>query len=247
MNKLFIIANWKMNPSAKKKAEVLFNNIKKKTKSLKNIEVIICPPFIYLEQLVDSTKKINLGAQDCHWENTGAYTGEVSAKMLKGLGCEYVIIGHSERRNYFKETNEMINKKLLGAFKNNLKPILCVGEKQDQEMGDVVKNQLIRALNKVGRTRIKDLIIAYEPVWAIGTGKSCKPNDAMQASLFIKKILTKNYSRRIAENTPILYGGSVKSDNADLYIKQAEMDGVLVGGASLDADQFSKIIKNCSL
>lgn len=250
--KTFVVANWKMNPITSAEAERLFDTVEKGIKRIKsaswrneNIEVVICPPFVYLDtrhKIQDTRYK--LGAQDLFWEQQGAYTGEISPTMLKNLGCSYVIIGHSERRKYFNETNEMVNKKLLSAFKVRLKPIFCVGEQEGEEMSLVVKNQLVEGLKDIKRTQMRNLIIAYEPVWAIGTGNPCQPNDAMKAILFIKKTLSELYNRELAEEIPILYGGSLNSKNAKDYIKEAKMNGLLVGGASLDGREFIKIIKS---
>ena len=244
--KTFVVANWKMNPTTQAEAERLFDTVKKgikRIKDLKNIEVVICPPFVYCSQF-PVHGSLKLGAQDCHWEQTGAYTGEISPTMLKNLGCSYVIIGHSERRKYFNETNKTVNKKLLSAFKVRLKPIFCVGEQEGEEMSLVVKNQLIEGLSGTKKTQMRNLIIAYEPVWAIGTGNPCQPNDAMKSILFIKKTLSELYNRELAEEIPILYGGSVDSKNAKDYIKEAKMNGLLVGEASLDGREFIKIIKS---
>ncbi len=163
--------------------------------------------------------------------------------MLKGMGCNYVIVGHSERRKYFDETNEMVNKKLLAALKARLKQILCVGEKEEEEMSFVIKSQLIEGLENINRAQMRDIAIAYEPVWAIGTGNPCQPDDAMKAGLFIRQTLSKLYNRKLAEEIPIIYGGSVNSKIAADYIKEAKMNGLLVGGASLDGAEFVKIIK----
>ena len=232
-----------MNPESQKKAEQLFNNIQKRIKNIKNIEIIICPPFIYLTKLEKLATKLKIGAQNCHYKENGAYTSEVSPSMLKNLKCKYVIIGHSERRNYFKETDEIINKKLLAIFKSKLKPILCVGEKQKEQMITVIKSQLKIGLKNINRAKAQDLIIAYEPVWAIGTGNFCDPNDVVQTNLFIKQTLSKIYNRKLAEKIPILYGGSVNANNADSYIKIGKMNGVLVGNASLNSSEFINIIK----
>lgn len=246
--KTFIVGNWKMNPITSAEAERLFDAVEKgikRIKDLKNTEVVICPPFVYCSQF-PVHGSLKLGAQDCYWEQEGAYTGEISPTMLKNLGCSYVIIGHSERRKYFNETNEMINKKLLSAFNVRLKPILCVGEQEGEEMSSMVKNQLVEGLKDIKRTQMRNLIIVYEPVWAIGTGNPCQPNDAMKAILFIKKTLSELYNRELAEEIPILYGGSVNSKIAKDYIKEAEMNGLLIGGASLDGTEFVKIIKQVS-
>jgi len=203
--KPLIVANWKMNPSSLAEAKKLF-------KAVKNTKAIICPPFVYLSALRVA------GAQDCFWEDSGAYTGEVSPLMLKNMGVEYVIIGHSERRKYFKETNEIIEKKLKAALKIGLKPILCI-DKISQIPPDIKRN----------------LIIAYEPLFAIGTGKACSPERAKKMRLAIRKV--------VGSKTPILYGGSVNSQNARGYLAQAGFQGLLVGGASLKPKEFIDIIK----
>lgn len=256
--KQLIIANWKMNPVTLKQAEHLFDSIIKEIKGFSQAEIVICPPFVYLGKLVTSLlshkKKVVFGGQDCFYQEKGAYTGEISPLMLKNLGCQYVIVGHSERKKYFQETDEIVNKKLKLVLKNRLKPILCVGEqvrdafnsqgRPVNEMSLVVGEQLEKALNGISSSRIIDIAIAYEPIWAIGTGIPCLSDDAMKAALFIRKILTKLYSRFTADKISILYGGSVASYNVVDYIKGAGMNGVLVGGASLNASEFVKIIKN---
>ena len=240
--KILIIANWKMNPGSQKEAERLFDVVEKGIKNMgdiKNIKVVICPPFVWLPIISASASGgPAVGGQDCHWEKEGAYTGEVSGSMLKGMGCNYVIVGHSERRKYFDETNEMVNKKLLAALKARLKPILCVGEKEEEEMSFVIKSQLIEGLENINRAQMRDIAIAYEPVWAIGTGNPCQPDDAMKAGLFIRQTLSKLYNRKLAEEIPIIYGGSVNSKIAADYIKEAKMNGLLVGG--LSASMFSQ-------
>lgn len=203
--KPLIIANWKMNPQSFKEAKLLFN-------AVKNSGGVICPPFVYLSSLKAS------GAQDVFWEEKGAFTGEVSPLMLKNLGVKYVIVGHSERRKYLKETNEIIVEKLKVALKVGLKPILCI-----DKITQIPKN-------------IKGLIIAYEPLFAIGTGKACSPQKAKKMRISIRKI--------VGSRVPVLYGGSVNSENARNYIKEAGFDGLLIGGASLKAKEFNKIIKN---
>jgi len=187
---------------------------------------------------------IRFGAQDCFWEQQGAYTGEISPLMLKDLGCQYIIIGHSERRQYFQETDEMINQKIKAALKARLKPILCLGEEIKNSTDYlVIEQQLKKALTRVSAGRIRDIVIAYEPVWAIGTGQPCLPDEAMKTALFIRKILTKLYSRKIAEQVRVLYGGRVTAENAADYVRGARMDGLLVGGASLNATEFIKIVE----
>ena len=253
MNKKLIIANWKMNPTNLKEVGHLLSSLKRDIKKTEKAEVIICAPFIYLTQVKDSG--FTLGAQNCFWEDKGPYTGEVSAVMLKDSGCEYVLVGHSERKKHFQETDEMINKKVNIVLKNRFRPILCVGEeirdtfnsegRPTNEMSLIIGEQIEKALMGVSQAKIKEIVIAYEPVWAISsnTGIPCLPDDAMKAALFIRKTLTKLYSRAIAEKTKIIYGGSVNSQNVIDYIKEARMDGVLVGSASLNANEFTKIVE----
>jgi triosephosphate isomerase len=242
-----IVANWKMNPQSLAEARKLFNSVKSWVKRhsnvLKNIGIIICPPFVYLSNIISSnlqhlTSNIYLGAQDLFWEEKGAFTGEISPKMLKNLSCQYVIVGHSERRK-LGESDEMINKKLKAAIKAKLKPILCIGEtEKERKFGktfQVLKNQLKKALKGTSNIKLQtsNLVIAYEPVWAIGTGNPCKPENAKEVLLFLRKIV----------KFPILYGGSVNSKIAKDYI-EVGFDGLLVGGASLDPKEFIEIIKN---
>ena len=250
-NKLLIVANWKCNPATQKEAEHLFISVKREIKKIDEVETVICPPSIYLSLF--KQKVIQLGAQNCFWEDKGAYTGEISSSMIKDFGCKYIIVGHSERRGYFNETDGEVNKKIKSILKNRLKPIFCVGEKDRDsfdsegklinEMSFIVSEQIEKGLIGISQSKIQDIAIAYEPVWAIGTGVPCLPDDAMKAALLIKKTLTGLYSREIAERVKILYGGSVISQNAIDYIKEANMDGLLIGGASLNASEFVKIIK----
>lgn len=253
--KPLIIANWKCNPTKAEEAKHLFSALEDAIKQIEGAEVVVCPPFVYLAILSSSARDgLAFGSQDCHWENKGAYTGEISPAMLKDIGCRYVILGHSERRKYFQEDDQMINKKIKVALKNNLRPILCIGEenrdtfdsegKPLNEMSLVIGQQLEKDLVGVSGTRIREITIAYEPVWAIGSGDPCSSNEAMKASLFIRKTLAKLYDRPKAEKVRVLYGGSVTSQNAADYINQAAMDGLLVGGASLNATEFVKIVKN---
>ncbi len=253
MDKL-IVGNWKCNPVTLNEAKSLFSMIHGRIKKSEHIEVVICPPFVYLTSLMNiSQDKVVFGAQDCFWEQNGAFTGEISPLELKNLGCQYVIVGHSERRKYLKETDQMINKEIKAVLKSRLKPILCLGEetrdtfnsdgKPLNEMSLVVAEQLEKDLIDVPAARIREISIAYEPIWAIGTGNACSSDDAMKASLFIRKTLAKMYNRSIAEKARIIYGGSVNSKNVNQYVKEARMDGVLVGGASLNASEFVKIIE----
>jgi triosephosphate isomerase len=238
MTKPLIVANWKCNPTSLEGAKLLFEAVKKEVKNIKKVEIVICPPFTFLSNIQYPISNIKLGAQDCFWEEKGAFTGEISPSMLKDLGCEYVIVGHSERRRYFEETDEMINKKIKAALKIKLKPILCIGETEaERKQGKtfkILKNQIQKALNNLTIQQFSNLTIAYEPVWAIGTGKSCGIAEAGEVNFFIKKMF-KNL---------LLYGGSVNSQNAVSYIKEAKFQGLLVGGASLNAQEFIKIVKN---
>lgn len=248
--KKIIVANWKMNPKSLLEAEQLLDSLKESVRESRNIEIVVCPPFVWLEKFlsqIGSKKSLILGAQNCHWESHGAFTGEVSAAMLADLGVEYAIIGHSERRQYLGESDSIINAKARAALKAKIKPIICVGERQNEEMHLVVENQVRSALNGIPASQLKEIIIAYEPVWAIGPGDPCSPDSALSANLFIKKILTKLYNRTSAEKIAILYGGSVDQKNAADYVNRSQMAGLLVGGASLDAEDFREIIRRADL
>ena len=231
--KPLIAANWKMNPVSKKEAEALFEGIKNGVKGASS-EVVICPPFVYLSIL----KGLTLGAQDVYFEEKGAFTGETSALILKNLGIEYVIIGHSERRKYFNETDEIINKKIKKALEAGLKIIFCIGETAEEKdagkRNEVLQRQIQDGLKDV--IDIEYINIAYEPVWAIGTGNNCSVEQTKESIDFIRKF--------VPEKTRILYGGSVKSRNSSAYIKDAGSNGLLVGGASLNAEEFVKIVKS---
>lgn len=265
--KPLIVANWKCNPTTINEAKVLFEVVEKDVQKAKNVEVVICPPFVFLSDLLkvknlrisakggslpvrqagaSGGNNLFLGGQDCFWEFRGAFTGEISPTMLKNLGCSYVIIGHSERRNFLDETSKMINKKIKSCLKARLKPILCIGEKEGEDRALVLKQQLIDALKEVSATQIRDMVIAYEPVWAIGTGKSCLSDEVLEAVLLIRKILSQFYGRSTAEKVKIIYGGSVENKNAAEYVKKVGTDGLLVGGASLNASEFIKIVMNIS-
>ncbi len=228
--KPLIVANWKMNPVSAKEAKALFSAIKKR---VKKDEVIICPPFVYLPLL----KGLPLGAQNCCWEEKGAYTGEISPLMLKDMGIDYVIIGHSERRKYFGETDEQINKKINRALTTGLKVIFCIGE-TESERNAGKKSEVLERQIKVGLAGINDsenITVAYEPVWAIGTGNNCSVQETKESIDFIRKFVP---------GSRILYGGSVNGENSGPYIKEAGANGLLVGGASLRAEEFIKIVKS---
>ena len=247
-----IAGNWKMNTTVSE-AEKLVQEMLPELETIRNVDRVICPPFVSLSVIKELLKEstVELGAQNLYFQEKGAYTGEISPVMLAEL-CQYVIIGHSERRVCFKESNVEINRKIKAALKNRLKPIFCIGEKDRDsfdsqgelinEMSLIVGEQIEKGLSGIAQAKIPDIVIAYEPVWAIGTGIPCLPNDAMKASLLIKKTLTNLYNRSIAERTMVIYGGSVISQNASDYISEANMNGLLIGGASLNASEFIKII-----
>jgi triosephosphate isomerase len=248
MRRPIIAGNWKMNKTVKEALE-LVKGLKKELEGVKDVDIVACPPFTVLsevEKIIQGTN-IHLGAQNLYWEDSGAYTGEISAPFLKDTGCKYVIIGHSERRAYFNETNEGVNKKLKAALKHNLIPIVCVGESLEQrekgETFDVVKGHVRGALKDITEEEIKRIIIAYEPVWAIGTGKTATPEQAQEVHNFIRKLLKELYSQEIAGLVRIQYGGSVKPDNVAELMAKDDIDGALVGGASLKIDSFVRIVK----
>ncbi|MBU2082341.1 triose-phosphate isomerase [Patescibacteria group bacterium] len=242
--KKIIIANWKMNPQTADEALRFVQGVLAQ-RLPKNIELIIAPPFVYLELLKKNCgKEIKLAAQNISWAERGAYTGEISGLMLKNLGCNHVIIGHSERRYIMGETEEIINLKLKTALRIGLTVILAVGEKeQNDDISKVLSRQIESALEGVGVSEINRLIIAYEPVWAIGTGLADTSDHALSAALLIRKIISRLYGPEWASDMPVLYGGSVSEENAADFIAQNGIDGALVGGASLELQSFIKIIK----
>jgi triosephosphate isomerase len=241
----FVAGNWKMNTTVTE-AEKLIIEMLEKLDRVEEVEKVLCPPFVSLVainmMLHDSSVK--LGAQNMYFETKGAYTGEISPLMLREL-CEFVILGHSERRWYFGETDEIVNKKVKAALVNNLKPILCVGERLDEnEAGktdEVINRQVTEDLD--GIEPVSNLVIAYEPVWAIGTGKAASGEQAVATIQFIRAVVAKIWDKSTAEDTRILYGGSVTSANIDEFISHLEIDGALVGGASLKADEFVSIVE----
>lgn len=249
MRKPVIAGNWKMNKSINEAIE-LVNSLKRELVDIQEIDIIICPVYTALSDvsdlLIDSN--ISLGAQNIYWEPSGAFTGEISPSMIKDAGCKYVIIGHSERRKYFDESDETVNKRIKAAQSVGLIPIFCVGETlEEHEAGktiDVVKRQLKGGLEGLENEALPKIVIAYEPVWAIGTGKTATPEQAQEVHKFIRGWLNENYSPEVAESLRILYGGSVKPANARELMQQSDIDGALVGGASLDSSSFVEIVKN---
>jgi triosephosphate isomerase len=241
-----VVGNWKMHKSIEEAAQ-LINELKPGLDNIDGVLSIICPPFTALAPAADLIKgsSLHLGAQNMYWEEKGAYTGEVSPQMIKEL-AEYVILGHSERRAYFQDTDLNVNRKILAALSAGIKPIFCVGEtleeKESGRTGEVVSRQIRAGLSGVQRDQIDQIIVAYEPIWAIGTGKTATPEGANQIIKdVIRNELADNYSNDTAESTLILYGGSVKPGNARELFGQPDIDGALVGGASLKAEDFIQI------
>jgi triosephosphate isomerase len=251
MQKKLIVANWKMNKGIVE-SQKFAEEIRTYTEKNKNIncEIVICPPYTSLDAV---HKKLNgsvikLGAQNVHFETNGAYTGEISCSMLKSCGCEFVIVGHSERRQYFNETNELINKKVLKSLDEGLKPILCIGETlqehQDHITEAVIEEQLNKCLEHVDTEEITNVVIAYEPVWAIGTGKNATSHQVEGVHNFIRKKLRKKYNDEILNHLKIIYGGSINPANARELFSPVSINGGLIGGASLNEKSFIEIINS---
>ena len=246
MRRKIIAGNWKMN-MLPNEAINFINDFAPMVKDTEN-EVVLCVPYtdLFYSLLNVQETNIKIGAQNMHWESTGAYTGEISGEMLKCINVEYVIIGHSERRQYYNETDETVNKKLKKALTVGLKPIVCVGETlEEREKGktsEVITSQTRLALEGLSQEEVKKTIIAYEPIWAIGTGKTATAEDANESIKTIRKEIEENYGKDVAECVIILYGGSVKSTNAKELFSTSDIDGGLVGGASLKPEEFAKIV-----
>lgn len=243
-----IAGNWKMHKTIAG-AVILAHEIRNAVIDIDEVEVVLCPPFIAMAAVEDVTTgtKIGVGAQNMHWEDQGAFTGEVSPLMLKGW-CEYVILGHSERRQYFGETDEGVNKKVKAALKHHIGPIVCVGENLEQnEAGETaafVGGQVKAAFAGLSAEEARRVVVAYEPIWAIGTGKNAEPADANRIiGLNIRGTLAELYNEDVAQQIRIQYGGSVKPDNIEAFMAQPDIDGALVGGASLEADSFVALVK----
>lgn len=241
-----IAGNWKMNNTIAEAVQ-LVEKIKKSPLK-EDVEVVVAVPFTSLVGVKKAIEgsRIKLAAQNMHWEDKGAYTGEISPLMLKEIGIDYCIIGHSERRQYFNETDETVNKKVKVALKYNIKPIICVGEtleqRENNEAEQIVEKQLLKALEGVEIGKIKDIVIAYEPIWAIGTGKTASSDDADKMCAFIRRIIGNKYGEQASKAIRIQYGGSVKPNNIKELMDRENIDGALVGGASLVAEDFVKIV-----
>lgn len=243
-----IAGNWKLNKTVSE-AVSLTTDLAKLVDNISDVEIVVAPVFTALSNVHDviNGSNIQLAAQDLYWEDSGAFTGEVSAPMLKDVGCDYVIIGHSERRQYFGETNETVNQKVKAALLHELKPIICVGELlEEREAGkteSVIEDHVKGGIGDLTESEMDSCVIAYEPVWAIGTGKTATPDQAQEVHSFIRDILKDCYSDKLASKIRIQYGGSVKPENAAELMSQQDVDGALVGGASLDAESFAEIVK----
>jgi len=249
MRKTIIAGNWKMYKKIGEAIE-LANGLKRELFNLgDSTGIVICPPFIALSEVSEIIveSNIDLGAQNCHWEEEGAFTGEVAPKMLKDIGVKYVIIGHSERRQFFGETNDTVNKKIMAVLKEGLKPIMCVGETLEQREKNltfkVLDDHVQNGLKEISAEDLQKIVIAYEPVWAIGTGKTATSVQAQEAHKYIRGLLKKMFDQKTANEVTIQYGGSVKPENIVELMQQPDVDGALVGGASLKIDSFIEIVK----
>jgi len=248
MRKPIIAGNWKLNKTNQEAVE-LVTLLKRELSDITEVDIVVCPVFTALSEVSDVLveSNINLGAQNLYWEESGAFTGEVSGLMLKSLGAEYVIIGHSERRQLFGETNETVNKRIKAALSHNLTPIVCVGEnleeRDNDKTFDVVKDHILCSLKGFSSDEMFKMVIAYEPVWAIGTGKTATPEQAQEVHAYIRQLIKEMHGEEVADSICIQYGGSVKPDNISELIAQSDIDGALVGGASLQSDSFVQIVK----
>jgi triosephosphate isomerase (TIM) len=248
MRKKLIAANWKMYKTPDQ-ARAFVTDFLPLVAGHDRDEIVLCPPYVDLQATIEATKGTNLavGAQNLHWEKEGAFTGEISTGMLLAIGCTHVVIGHSERRQYFAETDDTVNRKLETSLEAGFTPICCVGEVlEEREAGltdDVLRRQCTRAFSGISAKKAAKLVIAYEPVWAIGTGKTATPQIAADAHSVIRGEAAKAFGQSFADGLRILYGGSVKPDNAKALMSEEEIDGALVGGASLDPKSFAAIVK----
>ncbi len=251
MKRILIVGNWKMHKTISESV-TLVNSVKAGVHKSTDCDVVVCPTFTALAAVSEAIREsnIDLGAQDMYSENEGAFTGEVSPMMLKDVGCRYVILGHSERRIYFGEKDELINQKVQAALKYNLVPIVCVGEtleeRESRLVFEVVKKQFDNSLKDMDAESIQKVVIAYEPVWAIGTGRNATPEQAEQMHSYIRRLLNERFGSDVASRVKILYGGSVKPDNIAQLAARPNIDGALVGGASIKAEAFIQIVANAN-
>jgi triosephosphate isomerase len=243
-----IAGNWKMNTDLKQGVDLVLK-LRELVKGHTQVDCVIAPPFTAIHHLSHllADSHIDLSAQDIFWEKNGAYTGEISGEMLVSVGCKYVIIGHSERRQFFGDTDEAVNKKVMAALRHGLLPIVCVGESlEDRENGKTltkVRSQVTKALAGLSGSAMRDITVAYEPIWAIGTGRTASPQQAEEVHNSIRELLYELFDTEAVKDGRIIYGGSVKADNIDELMAQPNIDGALVGGASLKAEEFARIIK----
>ena len=251
LRKAIIAGNWKMNKTPAEAKELL-NAVAPLVKDA-DCEVIACVPFVDLQTALEVTEgtNIKIGAENCHWAESGAFTGEISAKMLSSMGVEYVVLGHSERRQYFGETDETVNKRTKAALAEGLKPIVCVGELLWERECDITEEVIARQIKldlfNVTEEELKNVVIAYEPVWAIGTGKTATAEQAEEVCAFIRATLAKLYTQEVADAVTIQYGGSMNDANAEELLSKTNVDGGLIGGASLVAEKFAAIVKAASV
>lgn len=251
MRKPFLAGNWKMNTNSTT-AVNLAAGLAKELAEIRSVDTAVCPPFVYLQSVAAAlaASDIALGAQDVYFEGNGAFTGEISCEMLKDCGCTYVIIGHSERRHVIGETDELINRKIKAAIQSGLCPIFCVGELLEErdsgKTNDVVAAQLRKGLEGVSADQVKAVTIAYEPVWAIGTGRNATPDQAQEVHAMLRGLLAEMYDPTLAETLRIQYGGSAKPANAADLMAQPDVDGLLVGGASLKVEDFAAMVKTAA-
>lgn len=249
--KKLIVANWKCNPATLRQAQDLFRAIIKAVPKRKNAEVVICPPYVYLSGFRLQASGFKFGAQDVFWEDAGAYTGAVGPRMLKSVGATYVIIGHSEHREHFGDTNDSVRKKVAAALKGGLRVIVCVGEKTREadasEYALYVKKEVEEALRGISKAALKNVVVAYEPLWAIGSDEADRPESTLEMALYIRKIIAGMFGRMVAQSFPVLYGGSVNTGNARAFLRDGGVDGLLVGRASLDPKAFGKIVEQASI
>lgn len=254
MEKILIVANWKMNPGTFQEAQELFEAVAKGVEGLEGGEVVICPPFVYLPEIRDTKYKIQVGAQDCFWEDPpaggGAFTGEISPAMLQELGCSHVIVGHSERKRYMAETYKMISKKVRAALNAKLTPVVCIGEKERGENKGELEKQMREILVGISNEDVTRLVLAYEPEWAISSNANAQPahpDDCKSSIDFMRATLLDMFGEAQAKKVRILYGGSTDSKNISEFIKQGAAQGALVGSSSLDEKEFVSLVKNATV
>ncbi len=251
MRKTIIAGNWKMYKNLKDGQELAVA-LRRDLFQIENVDIVICPPYTLLAYLADAleTSNIAVGGQNLYWQDEGAFTGEISPLMLKDAGCQYVIIGHSERRQFFGETNETVNNKIKAALKHGLTPIICVGEnlaeRESNNTFKIIDNHINGGLAGISAEELFKTVIAYEPVWAIGTGKTATPIQAQEVHKYIRDLLKKMYNKEVADCIRIQYGGSVKPENIAELMANTDVDGALVGGASLKIESFTQIVKKAS-